>query len=144
MLTFNIANIFDLYEMCNTRLGDVLTSVVMSPSDQPRGTAGCINSVVALLRHCLHRDSWISYFTWSFLLGLLIVDLVVFTYCASTYLGMLVTPARPSVTTNLRKVPPLVNGRDIKSPKNSQKFGTLRLREEKQTLEQSVRRAGKT
>ncbi|KAK9241301.1 hypothetical protein V1525DRAFT_392712 [Lipomyces kononenkoae] len=91
MLSFGITKISDLYYTCNTRLGDVLSSILKTPNDQPQGTARCINAVMVLLRSCLRKDTWISYLTWSFLLGLLMVDLVVLTYSVSTYLGMVVT-----------------------------------------------------
>ncbi|KAK9359949.1 hypothetical protein V1504DRAFT_456373 [Lipomyces starkeyi] len=129
MLPLYITKIADLYEMCNTRFGDALISILKTPNDQPQGTIRCARFVMTILSISLRRDTWDSYLTWSFLLGLLLVDVVIFATFLTSYI-VVVVALKPAGTGTLIKLPSLVNYRGKISRTSVNNSGTLVLPDE--------------
>ncbi|KAK9375452.1 uncharacterized protein V1513DRAFT_442991 [Lipomyces chichibuensis] len=126
MLPVYITKIADLFEMCNTRFGDALISILKTPNDQPQGTIRCARIVMKILRISLRRDTWDSYLTWSFLLGLLLVDVVIFAAVLTSYIAAVVA-LKPAGTGKLQSP---VNYRGKMSRTSLNYSGTLVLAEE--------------
>ncbi|KAK9346284.1 hypothetical protein V1522DRAFT_404717 [Lipomyces starkeyi] len=124
MLPLYITKIADLYEMCNARFGDSLISILKTPNDETQGTIRCARFVMTILRISLRRDTWDSYLTWSFLLGLLLVDVVIFAAFLTSYI-VVVVALKPAGTGTLIKLPSLVNYRGKISRTSLNNSGTL-------------------
>ncbi|KAK9328737.1 hypothetical protein V1520DRAFT_345236 [Lipomyces starkeyi] len=133
MLPLYITKIADLYDMCNTRFGDALISILNTPNDQPQGTIRCARIVMTVLRISLRRDTWDSYLTWSFLLGLLLVDVVIFAAFLTSYIVM-VMALKPAGTGTLIKLPSLVNYRGKMSRTSLNNSRTLVLPDEEGSI----------
>ncbi|KAK9356385.1 hypothetical protein V1505DRAFT_362015 [Lipomyces doorenjongii] len=126
MLPLYFTKIADLYEMCNTRFGDALISIAKTPNDQPQGTIRCARIVMTILRISLRRDTWDSYLTWSFLLGLLLVDVVMLVAFLTSYIVVVVAP-KPADTGTLKQLPSPVIYRGKMSRTSLSNSGTLVL-----------------
>ncbi|KAK9320259.1 hypothetical protein V1517DRAFT_329871 [Lipomyces orientalis] len=80
----------DLHGLLTTQFGDALISVLKTTKDYPQGTIRCAGAVVTVLRFFLRRDTWDSYLTGSFLVGLLVVDVVILAASLTTYICVVV------------------------------------------------------
>ncbi|KAK9484094.1 hypothetical protein V1527DRAFT_471101 [Lipomyces starkeyi] len=129
MLPLYITKIADLYKMFNPRFGDALISILKTPNEQPQGTIRCARFVMTILRISLRRDTWDSYLTWSFLLGLLLVDVVILAAFLTSYI-VVVVALKPAGTGTLIKRPSLVNYRGKISRTSLNNSGTLVLPDE--------------
>ncbi|KAJ8100530.1 hypothetical protein POJ06DRAFT_106162 [Lipomyces tetrasporus] len=79
-----------LHGVITTQFGDALISVLKTTKDYPQGTIRCAKAVVTVLRDFLRRDTWGSYLTWSFFLGLLVVDVAILAASLTTYICVVV------------------------------------------------------
>ncbi|KAK9389681.1 hypothetical protein V1515DRAFT_281566 [Lipomyces mesembrius] len=126
MLPLYFAKIADLYEMYNTRFGDALISILKTPNDPPQGTIRCARIVMTILRNSLRRDTWDSYLTWSFLLGLLLVDVVILAAFLTSHI-VVVVDLKPADTGTLKQLPSPVIYRGKMSRTSLNNSGTLVL-----------------